>query len=210
MSEQDKLYEQFGKTYPKGALIFSEGEIGEHVYLIQSGKIRVFKIIGGQDKTLAILGPGDFFGEMAIIERKPRSASAEAVVDSKLLVLDQRTFEELIKSNGEIALKVIRRLVSRLRNTDTLLECISLPDPLHRIVALLVSFGAEETNAKETVEISLGLDDIAKLCGLNSGTTEAIIEKLVTLHLITYEEQRIKIIDYQGLVNYREILSINK
>jgi CRP-like cAMP-binding protein len=210
MNDNNQLFEQFGKTYKKGSLIFSEGDIGEHVYLIQSGKVRVFKLIGDQDKTLAILGPGDFLGEMAIIEKKPRSASAEAVIDSSVLVLDQTTFEELIKSNGEIALKVIKRLVSRLRNTDTLLECISLPDPLQRIVSLFVSLGYENSNTNEPIEISLGLDDISKLCGLNSGTAEAIIEKLVTLHLVSYEGQRIKITDYQGLVNYKEILNINK
>lgn len=208
MNEKNSLFEQYGKIFKKGSLIFSEGEIGEHVYLIQSGKVRVFKLIGDQDKTLAILGPGDFLGEMAIIEKKPRSASAEALIDSSLLVLDQQTFEELIKSNGEIALRIIRRLVSRLRNTDTLLECISLSDPLQRVVLLLVSLGYESSSSKEPIEILYGLDDIAKLCGLNSGTAEAIIEKLVTLNLISYKEQKIKIIDYQGLVNYREILNI--
>lgn len=208
MDEKNSLFEQYGKIFKKGSLIFSEGDIGEHVYLIQSGKVRVFKLIGGQDKTLAILGPGDFLGEMAIIEKKPRSASAEALIDSSLLVLDQQTFEELIKSNGEIALRIIRRLVSRLRNTDTLLECISLSDPLQRVVLLLVSLGYESSNSKEPIEILFGLDDIAKLSGLNSGTAEAIIEKLVTLNLISYKEQKIKIIDYQGLVNYREILNI--
>ncbi len=210
MDEKNQLFEQFGRTFKKGSLIFSEGDIGDHVYLIQSGKVRVFKLIGGQDKTLAILGPGDFLGEMAIIEKKPRSASAEAVVDSNVLVLDQMTFEELIKGNTEIALRFIKRLVSRLRNTDTLLECISLPDPLQRIVSILVSLGYESSNSKEPIEISLGLDDISKLCGLNPGTAEAIIEKLVTLHLISYEGQRIKITDYQGLVNYKEILNIDK
>lgn len=210
MDERNQLFEQYGKTYKKGTLIFSEGDIGEQVYLIQSGKIRVFKLLGNQDKTLAILGPGDFLGEMAIIEKKPRSASAEALIDSNLLVLDPSTFEELIRSNGEIALKVIKRLVSRLRNTDTLLECISLSDPLHRIVALFVSLGYDSSNSNEPVEILHGLDDIAKLCGLSSGTAEAIIEKLVTLNLISFKEQRIKIIDYQGLVNYKEILNIGK
>ncbi len=94
MDEKNSLFEQYGKIYKKGSLIFSEGDIGDHVYLIQSGKVRVFKLIGDQDKTLAILGPGDFLGEMAIIEKKPRSASAEAVVDSGLLVLDQHTFNK--------------------------------------------------------------------------------------------------------------------
>jgi CRP-like cAMP-binding protein len=210
MSSENLLFQQYGKTFQKGALIFSEGEIGEHVYLIQTGKVRVFKLIGDQDKTLAILGPGDFFGEMAIFEKKPRSASAEALSESKVLVLDQATFEELIKSNGEIALRVIKRLVSRLRNTDTLLECISLPDPLMRIVSLLVSAGYDDSGSNKPIEISLGLDDIARLCGLNTGTAEAIIEKLVTLNLISFEEQKIFITDYQGLVNYKEILGIKK
>lgn len=210
MDERDKLFEQFGKSYKKGEIIFSEGEIGEHVYLIQNGKVRVFKLISDQERTLAILGPGDFLGEMAIIEKKPRSASAEALEESKMLVLDQNTFEELIKSNGEIALRIIKRLVSRLRNTDTLLECISLSDPLQRVVSFFVSQGYEQSDSNAPIEIPYTIDDVAKLCGLHTGTAEAIIEKLVTLHLVSFEEQRLKIIDYQGLVNYKEILQIKK
>ncbi|CAG0961310.1 partial Cyclic AMP receptor protein, partial [Anaerolineae bacterium] len=76
MSESDQLFARFGKTCGAGEVLFREGDAGDRMYVIQSGAVRISKTVKGEEKTLAILGPGEFFGEMAILNAKPRTATA--------------------------------------------------------------------------------------------------------------------------------------
>ena len=99
MSERDKLYEKFGKSAPKGTVIFSEGESGHEMYVIHEGKVKITKKIRAMETILAELDRGDFFGEMAILEKEVRSATATAATDVKLLVIDEKTFETTIRTN---------------------------------------------------------------------------------------------------------------
>src|SRR5512142_697576 len=100
MSEAaSQMFAKFGKRFPAGTVLFSEGDKGEEMYILQSGKVKISKKIRGVDKTLATLEKGEFFGEMAILNDKPRSASAEAIEDSDMLVIDRKTFETLLRSN---------------------------------------------------------------------------------------------------------------
>jgi CRP-like cAMP-binding protein len=108
------LIERFGRTAPAGTVLFREGEPGKDMYVIQAGKVRLTRTIRGIEKTLADLPAGEFFGEMSIINEKPRTASAVVLEDAQLLVLDPRTFEAMIKANTEIAVRMIKKLAGRL------------------------------------------------------------------------------------------------
>ena len=78
----DPLFARFGREYQPGDVLFREGESGDVMFVIQSGAVRIAKSVGGDDKILAILGPGEFLGEMAILNGKPRTATATVVVDA--------------------------------------------------------------------------------------------------------------------------------
>jgi CRP-like cAMP-binding protein len=103
-------------------VLFREGERGEDMYIVQSGKVAIKKHLEGGDTTLAVLEKGDFFGEMAILERKPRSASAEVVESGDLIVIAGEMFGEMIKANPEIAVRMLRKQSIRLRETLLQLE----------------------------------------------------------------------------------------
>jgi len=90
---EDKLYERFGHEYPAGHSLFKDGELGKEMFVVQSGKVKIHKTVRDVDKTLAVLGPGEFFGEMSILNNKPRSASATVEEPARLLVIDPKTFE---------------------------------------------------------------------------------------------------------------------
>ncbi|HCJ65899.1 MAG TPA: hypothetical protein DHV62_00880 [Elusimicrobia bacterium] len=113
------------KKYPAGAEIFSEDSIGETLYIILSGEVLITKIINkktGEKKPLAILGQGDFFGEMSLLEDKPRSASASAKTEVELLLLPRKEFQTLLHSEPEIAATYLfalnNQLSARLRRTS--------------------------------------------------------------------------------------------
>jgi CRP-like cAMP-binding protein len=106
-----------------GTIIFSEGDLGLTMYVIESGEVDICKRLGGSDRVLAKLGKGDFFGEMCMLEDAyPRSATAVAVSDVEAVIIDQSAFTYILRHNPEIAVRMMRKLTDRLRRTNELLE----------------------------------------------------------------------------------------
>jgi CRP-like cAMP-binding protein len=118
MKKEEQLFWKFGKDFPKGTILFREGDVGREMFFIQKGKVQVRKRVGTTEKVLAELSDGEFFGEMALLIGMGRSATLEVIADSKLLVITPDTFENLLKSNLEIAIKMLKRMAARLRALD--------------------------------------------------------------------------------------------
>jgi CRP-like cAMP-binding protein len=117
-----ELFDKYKVSFSKGDLIFSEGDLGSEMFIIQTGKVRIFKNIDGFDQTLTVLEKGDFFGEMSSLEGMPRSASAEAEEDCDLIKINSANFVAMIKSNIEIAIRIMRKLSLRLREANVQIE----------------------------------------------------------------------------------------
>jgi CRP-like cAMP-binding protein len=122
MKKEEQLFWKFGKDFPKGTVLFREGELGRDMFIIQKGKVQVRKKVGTTEKVLAELSDGEFFGEMALLMGMDRSATVEVIENSKILVVSPDTFESLLKGNIEIALKMLKKMASRLRASDERLE----------------------------------------------------------------------------------------
>jgi CRP-like cAMP-binding protein len=119
MTAADKNpFAKFLTHFKKGHVLFHEGDEGEEMYIIQSGKVAIKKEVKDGEAVLATLEKGDFFGEMAILERMPRSAAAEIVEDGDLIVINGETFGDMIKANPEIAVRMLRKYSIRLRDAD--------------------------------------------------------------------------------------------
>jgi CRP-like cAMP-binding protein len=109
--------------FPKNSVIFTEDDLGLAMYVIESGTVEIRKKIGGKETVLATLGKGDFFGEMCMLEEdSPRSATAIAKSDVDAVIIDQSAFTFMLRHNPEIAIRMMRKLVLRLRQTTSLLE----------------------------------------------------------------------------------------
>jgi CRP-like cAMP-binding protein len=121
-SPHDSL-EPLRTHFPEGTIVFSEGDLGLTMYVIESGEIEISKRFGNESKVLAVLGKGDFFGEMCMLEDElPRSATAIATSDVDAVIIDQSAFTFILRHNPEIAIRMMRKLVVRLRRTNELLE----------------------------------------------------------------------------------------
>lgn len=106
-----------------GQVLFEEGDPGSEMYVISSGTIRIAKRIDGQaDRVLADLSSGEFFGEMAILNDEPRTATATALEASLVMVYDKSTFEELLYSNPNIAVRMVYKMAERLRRADEMVR----------------------------------------------------------------------------------------
>ena len=115
-------FERYLVNHPMGDIIFSEGEIGTEMYIIQSGTVELLKEIGGETRVLSTLEKGDFFGEMSVLEDLPRSASARAKTDVELVRVNGATFDAMLKSNTEIAIRMLRKLSRRIREVTDMLQ----------------------------------------------------------------------------------------
>jgi len=122
MAADKNPFAKFLTHFAKGHVLFHEGDEGEEMYIIQSGKVAIKKKVGEGDTVLATLEKGDFFGEMALLERLPRSATAELVEDGDLIVIGGETFGDMIKANPEIAVRMLRKYSIRLRDADRQIE----------------------------------------------------------------------------------------
>ncbi len=109
--------------FSAGQPIFAEGDVGTEMFVIQSGTVEIYKRSRrGEEKILATLEKGDFFGEMSILEDVARTASARAKTDCEVVRINQSTFDEMLRHNAEIAVRMLRKLSRRLRETTKLLE----------------------------------------------------------------------------------------
>lgn len=115
-------FEDFIVKLPAGTTVFAEGDVGTDMFVIQSGSVEIAKRVRDDLKPLSVLEKGDFFGEMSILEDVPRTAHAIARTDVELVRINQSTFDEMLRHNGEIAVRMLRKLSRRLRETTAMLE----------------------------------------------------------------------------------------
>lgn len=111
-------------TLSQGDQLFKEGDSGEEMYFIHSGKVRIEKQLGESNETLAVLEKGDFFGEMSLLDRVPRTATAVVEEDAELLKVDAANFQKLLQGNIEIAVRIIRKYTARLRDANDKLQTL--------------------------------------------------------------------------------------
>jgi len=162
----DTLLERFGKNFPAGTVLFREGDPGSEMYVIHAGRVQLTRRVRGREQHLATLPAGEFFGEMAIINKQPRSATATVIEESHLLVLDARTFEAMIRGNAEIALRMIKKLAARLAQANGMVETLLKQDLNHRIVHQLRMLAEQRGQADGPgVRIDISIEDLAALVG---------------------------------------------
>ena len=109
-------------SFSEGERIFSQGDLGTEMFIVQEGEVEIIKHIGAESHTLSHLEKGDFFGEMSLLEAMPRTADAIARTDVKLVVINGSRFDEMLRKNPEVAVRIIRKYSKRLREANTLLE----------------------------------------------------------------------------------------
>src|SRR5215831_950568 len=183
------------KSYPKNAFVLTEGEMGDSLFMIQSGKVKVF--IGdedGREIILKILGPGDFFGEMSMIDKQPRSASVTTIEASMFLVLSHAAFERCVEQAPRIANMVMRVLAQRVREADRKIGTLALMDVYGRVASTLLELSVY-SNGKLMVGEKLSQQDLANMVGASREMVNRILKDLSERGFISIESKSITIIN---------------
>jgi CRP-like cAMP-binding protein len=209
MGAEETLFQRFGKEFPKGTELFREGETGKEMYVIQSGKVAISKRVRDVEKVLAVLGPGEFFGEMAIISNKPRNASAAVQDDARLLVIDSKTFEAMIRGNAEIAVRMIKKLAERLSEADAQIENLLHHDPASRVVhSLITACQTRGRPMEEGVEIDFAVRDMPRQLGVGEPAVRSMLDKLERAGLLERGGDRVTVYDTARLHDYLQYLEM--
>jgi CRP-like cAMP-binding protein len=129
--------ERLAREFPAGTVLFEEGQPGDHMYIVVTGEVELRRQVGDGERVLAVLPGGEFFGEMAILNNRPRSATAVVRTAARLFVIDGTTFEAMLRARPEIALRMIKALATRLDRANHHVELLLLPTANHRVVQCL-------------------------------------------------------------------------
>jgi CRP/FNR family cyclic AMP-dependent transcriptional regulator len=175
------------KSFPRGTNIINAGDMTDSLYVIISGRLKVMMSDDeGREVILAILNPGDFFGEMGLLDDEPRSATVVTLEACELLHLSKRDFKSCLEGNFEMALALMRGLVKRLREADKKIGSLALMDVYGRVARLLLEM-SEIVDGQKVVTKKLAKQDIAKMIG---ASREMVSRVMKDLQLSGYIEVR--------------------
>jgi len=180
------------KTFPKNTILFSEGDRSDSLYVICSGKIKVtINDKEGNEVILAIIGPGEYFGEMALLDSGPRSACAITKEPTQLLIFSKNDFMDIFSSNP-IAFNLLKGLIKRLREANKKIESLALLDVYGRVARLLIQL-AKPQNQKMVIEDKLTHQEIANMVGSSREMVSIILKELSNGGYITVDKKLITI-----------------
>ena len=166
------------KSVSRGAVVLAAGDLTDSLYIVLSGRLKVMMSdTEGKEVILSILGPGEFFGEMGLIDDSPRSASVLAIEPCELLSISKRDFKKSLAENFEMTMAVMRGLVRRLRDADRKIGSLALLDVYGRVARLLLDM-SETVNGQKMVTKKLPKQDIAKMIGASREMVSRVMKDL--------------------------------
>ena len=183
------------RRFPKDTVVFFENEEGDSFFMILEGRIKV-TILGddGREVILSMLGPGDFFGEMALLDNEPRSATAIAVEETELLSLHRTDFQSVLSDNRSITTALIKILTARLRRANHQISTLALLDVYGRVARVIVDMAREEGRRLRDGRIAFRRathQEIANRIGTTRETVTRMLKDLERQGLIHIEGKEI-------------------
>ncbi|WP_461256415.1 Crp/Fnr family transcriptional regulator [Treponema sp. R80B11-R83G3] len=187
---------RFSRTFHQGEIIFSEFEIGDTFYLIQSGRVQLVKLVGDIERTLDILQPSEMFGEMAILENSPRSATAIAIDEVKVLEFNSQNFEILLLGNPQIALKLLKMFCKRIYDSKRRFMILTLPEPQVKIADVFLMLDETQPDIDKTSErreFKTTVEGVAHWAGMSVNEARDILGHFVNQRRVEIFADRITV-----------------
>ncbi|MCB1137575.1 MAG: Crp/Fnr family transcriptional regulator [Leptospiraceae bacterium] len=177
----ESLFEKFGKTFEPGEIIFCEFEPGNDFYFIQDGQVKITKTFGQTQKTLDVLSIGDIFGEMAILEEEPRSASAIAMDTVKTLHFNRANFDTLMNGNPQLAHRLLVIFSKRIYDAKRRLQVLLLEDLQAKVADTFLMLAEKDPNYGKinNMVFHISVDDVANWCGQDTNEVQRVISQFV-------------------------------
>lgn len=196
------------RTYARGDIVFQKDDPGQSLFIVEEGTVRIYMPgAQGTDLTLAVMGPGDFFGDMSLLDGRPRSASAAAVTDATLLSLERADFTNLLRARPDAALAVLAEITGRLRGSDQMASDLAFLDASGRLARKLLEL-AERHGVKRDggvlLDVQLTQEDLANMIGVTRESVNRNLSMFRRLGLVASQGRKIILRDPEHLRTYCE------
>ncbi|MCR5046322.1 MAG: cyclic nucleotide-binding domain-containing protein [Treponema sp.] len=176
--------EEMTRKYPKGTMIFCENQSGADMFIIQSGEVSISKVVEGNEVTLAVLKKGDMFGEMALLENKPRSATAIAHEECVLMVVNRKNFDMMVATQAQLIARLTTTLAERLWAQHRQLTNSQIKEYSHKLIdmlALQLEKAKLDTTSTQGFQTNLSVQDLVTMCGIPQGHQAQAINDFTNL-----------------------------
>jgi len=206
----EKVNESIGyeKQLRAGETLFKEGDAGDEMYLIRSGKIKIVKDMEGTTKTLTVIGEGEFFGEMALLDKSPRSAAAIAESDAKLIIVDRDAFLSSVNKNPFIKY-IIETLTTRLRKTNNMLKYFAVPNEKIRFLLFVKDRLSKNEEGDMDTRLDSGGKEIAQVTGVPIDKIKEYLKELKDYNIASLE-LTVVIRSPEKLQKYEEYITLQE
>jgi CRP/FNR family transcriptional regulator, cyclic AMP receptor protein len=209
---EEALLSRHGRRFPAGAVIFRDGDVADFAFLLQSGRVRLFKQVGALERSLRVVRPGDLFGESALQTGSVRRATAVALDEVTAVAVDHRTFEELLSGHPALGLKVLEQVIRRLRDAEEQVEILMVRDHQSKVVVALMKLAQRELEAggKATGEVSLKVSplELSAQVGLEVDAVKRVVAQLRETGYVRIQDERVEVNDLDALRELYALLSL--
>lgn len=188
-----------GRKYDRGQVIFYEGDLGGSLYLLESGVVKIVVMSeDGREHILGLLHPGDFFGEISLIDGEPRSATAMALEAVSVVMLNRKDFIRLLGENPEMSLKIMVTLCERLRKTDKHVESLAFLSAPGRVARVLLNLAETQAPGEKkdiTISHKITRQEFASIAGTSRETLTRVLMDFQDDEIIKLGKNKIHIYD---------------
>ncbi len=195
------------RNYPKDTMIFSECQSGQDMFIIQSGQVKISKVVDDNEVILAVLQRGDFFGEMALLENKPRSASAIAHEDCVLMAVNRKNFDQMVATQAQLITRLTVTLAERLWSMSRQLTNAQLRDPMFKLfdmLALQLEKNRIPLGKTASHQFDLTPYDLAHMCGIPQEQQAIVLAQFIKDPRVRLVSNKIYIADCRELMKASE------
>jgi CRP/FNR family cyclic AMP-dependent transcriptional regulator len=196
------------RAVPRHTVVLHAGDRTDNIYFVLSGGLKVqVSDEEGREVILSMLGPGELFGEMGVLDDHPRSATVLAVEQSEVVVIGKDDFKRCLVDNPDVSLFIMRNLAKRLRLADRNIESLALLDVYGRVARLLLE-AAETIDGRKVVTHKLTKQDIAKMIGASREMVSRVMRDLTAQGLIHEQDGQLILIDLAAFRRHGDVDAI--
>jgi CRP-like cAMP-binding protein len=197
--ERARLLGRYGRRFAAGEALYQEGTPAREAFLLQEGRVQLLKRVGMSDRSLALIKPGDLFGEGALLPDLTYASSAVGLTDGVVLALDRETFSALVETHPQVASRAIEQLIVRLRNAEDQIEIMMLRGVQSKVTSALLKLAKLAGHAKGPAEIIISPVELSTRVGLDVDTVKRTVLRLRDRQYLRISGERIEIPDVEAL-----------
>jgi CRP-like cAMP-binding protein len=194
--ERARLLGRYGRRFVAGDTLFREGTPAREAFLLQEGRVRLFKRVAMSDRSLAVIKPGDLFGEGALLQDLAYGSTAIGLSDGVVLALDRQTFRSLLEHHPQVAVRAVDQVVRRLRDAEDQIEIMMLRGVQSKVTSALLKLAGRAAGA---AEVTISPVELSTRVGLDVEAVKRTVQRLRERQYIRIQGERIEIPDVEAL-----------